>query len=137
MALSISRVEYFYCNVRDRPGEAHRLLSMLAASSVNLLAFNAIPMGLDQTQLVLFPDDAGTLARLAEAEGLLLDGPQFALLIRGDDELGALAEIHRKLFDEGVNISAACGITDGTGRFGYLVYVAAEDFTGAATALGI
>ena len=23
MAINISRVQYFYCNVRDRPGEAH------------------------------------------------------------------------------------------------------------------
>lgn len=137
MAINIARVEYFYCNVRDRPGEAHRLLSLLASSRVNLLAFNAIPMGLDQVQLMLFPDDANSLARVAEAEGLLLDGPQYALMIRGDDELGALAQIHRRLFDRGVNVSAACGITDGMGGFGYILYVAAEDFGEAAAALGV
>ena len=137
MATQISRVQYFYCNVRDRPGEAHRLLSRLAASGVDLLAFNAIPMGLDQTQLMLFPDDANPLARVAENEGLLLDGPQYALLIRGDDELGALAQIHHRLADAGVNVSAASGITDGKGGFGYIVYVAAEDFTSATAALGV
>jgi hypothetical protein len=137
MATQISRVQYFYCNVRDRPGEAHSLLSRLAASGVDLLAFNAIPMGLDQIQLMLFPDDANPLARVAENEGLLLDGPQYALLIRGDDELGALAQIHQKLADAGVNVSAASGITDGKGGFGYIVYVAAEDFSSATAALGV
>ena len=137
MATQISRVQYFYCNVRDRPGVAHRLLSSLATSGVNLLAFNAIPMGLDQTQLMLFPEDAHPLARVAENEGLLLDGPQYALLIRGDDELGALAQIHHQLADAGVNVSAASGITDGKGGFGYVVYVAAEDFASAAAALGV
>ena len=137
MATQISRVEYFYCNVHDRPGEAHHLLSRLAASGVDLLAFNAIPMGLNQTQLMLFPDDANPLARVAEDEGLLLDGPQYALLIRGDDELGALAQIHRKLADAGVNVSAASGITDGKGGFGYIVYVAAEDFNSATAVLGV
>lgn len=137
MATQIARVQYFYCNVRDRPGEAHRLLSRLAASGVDLLAFNAIPMGLDQTQLMLFPGDAISLARVAEDEGLLLDGPQNALLIRGDDELGALAHIHQRLAETGVNVSAASGITDGKGGFGYIVYVAAEDFTSATAALGV
>ena len=72
MAAQISQVEYFYCNVHDRPGEAYRLLSQIAASGVNLLAFNAIPMGLDQTQLVLFPEDASPLARVAENSSQVL-----------------------------------------------------------------
>ena len=137
MSTQISRVGYFYCVVRDRPGEAYTLLSRLATSGVNLLAFNAIPMGLEQIQLMLFPEDANPLARLAEDEGLLLDGPQYALLIRGDDELGALAEIHRELADAKVNVSASSGITDGQGGFGYIVYIAPEDFSEATAALGI
>lgn len=137
MATHVSRVEYFYCVVRDRPGEAYSLLSRLAASGVNLLAFNAVPLGEEKTQLMLFPEDATPLARLAEDEGLQLDGPQHALLIRGDDELGALAEVHRDLADAEVNVSAACGITDGGGRYGYVVYVASDDYGRAAAALGV
>ena len=137
MATHISRVEYFYCTVRDRPGEAYSLLSHLAVSGVNLLAFNAVPMGLEQVQLMLFPENALPLARLAEAEGLLLDGPQNAFLIRGDDELGALAEINRELADANVNVSASIGITDGKGSFGYIVYVASSDFRDAAAALNV
>ena len=137
MATHVSRVQYFYCVVRDRPGEAYTLLSQLAASGVNLLAFNAIPMGNQQTQLMLFPEDANPLARHAENEGLQLDGPQYALLIRGDDELGALAEVHRDLADANINVSAASGITDGGGRYGYVVYVASEDYARAAAALGV
>ena len=137
ISTQVSRASYFYCNVRDRPGEAHALLTRLAASGVNLLAFNAIPMGDERTQLMLFPEDAGSLARLAEDEGLQLDGPQYALLIRGDDELGAFAEIHRVLADARVNVSASSGITDGEGRYGSVVYVAAEDFERATAALGL
>jgi hypothetical protein len=109
----------------------------LAASAVDLLAFNAVPLGLEQVQLMLFPEDAPQLARFAEAEGLLLDGPQNAFLIRGDDELGALAEIHRELADADVNVSASIGITDGKGGFGYIVYVASSDFNDAAAALQV
>ena len=137
MAVDISRVAYFHCTVRDRPGEAYSLLARLAASKVDLLAFNAIPMGLWQTQLMLFPEDANALSRLAQDEGISLDGPHHALLIRGDDRLGALAEIHEKLADRKVNVSASSGVTDGKGGFGYVVYVSADDFDSAATALGV
>jgi predicted amino acid-binding ACT domain protein len=137
MPTHVSRVQYFYCTVRDRPGEAYGLLTRLAASGVNLLAFNAVPLGNEQTQLMLFPEDATPLARIAEGEGLQLDGPQHALLIRGDDELGALAEIHHDLADANVNVSAASGITAGGGHYGYIVYVASEDFSHAAAALGV
>jgi hypothetical protein len=137
MPTRVSRAQYFYCTVRDRPGEAYSLLSRLAGSGVNLLAFNAIPMGDQQTQLMLFPEDTASLASVAEKEGLSLDGPQHALLIRGDDELGAFAEIHRDLTNAHVNVSASCGITDGGGKYGYIVYVAAEDFGTAVAALGV
>jgi hypothetical protein len=137
MPTHVSSAQYFYCTVHDRPGEAYNLLSRLARSGVNLLAFNAIPMGNQQTQLVLFPEDAASLATVAEDEGLQLDGPQYALMIRGDDELGAFAEIHRDLADARVNVSASCGITNGGGGYGYVVYVAAEDFNRATAALGV
>ena len=137
MAVDISRVAYYHCTVRDRPGEAYALLNRLAASGVNLLAFSAMPMGLRRTQLMLFPEDSHALARLAQDEGISLDGPQYALLIRGDDKLGALAEIHEKLADRKVNVSASSGVTDQKGGFGYVVYVSADDFSDAAAALGV
>jgi hypothetical protein len=123
--------------VRDRPGEAHAVLAQLARSEVNLLAFNAIPMGMEQTQLVLFPEDANRLARVAEREGITLQGPQHALVIRGDDQLGVFAEIHRTLADVGINVSASSGLTDGKGGYCYLLYFRAEDIEAAAGALGV
>jgi hypothetical protein len=86
---------------------------------------------------MLSPEDANSLARLAEDEGLQLDGPQNSLLIRGDDELGALAGVHRDLANAHVNVSASSGITDGGGGYGQVVYVASEDFGRATAALGV
>ncbi len=136
MAAGISRVSYFYCTIRDRPGEAYSLLSRLAVSGVDLLAFSAIPVGLGQTQLMIFPEDETSLAQLAEDEGLLLEGPHHAILIRGDDRLGELAEIHNKLAEREINVSASSGLTDGRGGYGYIVYTAAHDVDAAAAALG-
>ncbi len=137
MALSVLPVEYFHVRVWARPGEAYQVLSQLAASGVNLLAFSAIPSGGDKTDLMVFPEEPEALVRFASRSGLILTGPQRALLIRGDDRLGVLADIHGKLADAKVSVFSSSGVTDGKGGFGYVVYVKAEDFEKAARALGI
>ena len=136
MSASISPVQYFYANVKDRPGEAYGFLSTLSGSEVNLLAFNAVPLGWNTTQLVLFPEDPGTLVRAAAECGLVLSGPERAILVQGDDELGALVDIHRILFEADVNVLASNGVTDGSGRYGYVIYVRPDNFDEAAKALG-
>ena len=132
MTVKVRRVTYFHVTVRDRPGEAYRLLAQLAASGVDLVAFNAVPIGPETTRLTLFPDDEQLLVRAAEEAGLSLDGPEHALLCRGDDQIGALAEIHRRLADAHINVFASSGVTSDCGGFGYLVYVRASDFDQAA-----
>jgi predicted amino acid-binding ACT domain protein len=59
------------------------------------------------------------------------------LLVQGDDKLGALTEIHRKLSLANVNVYAASGVTDGAGSFGYLIYIRPEQFDNALAALGL
>jgi len=137
MAATVRPVAYFYLVVEDRPGEAYRLLAGIASGGVNLLAFNAIPLGMAKTQLVLFPDDVEQLARVAEDQGLALSGPQHAILIQGDDRLGALVDIHRQLFEAGINVGCSSGLTDGRGGFGYLLYMRHDDFDRAAAVLGV
>jgi hypothetical protein len=137
MAATVRPVEYFYAIVEDRPGEAYRFLNDMASAEVNLLAFNAIPLGMDKTEVVLFPDDVSRLARAAEKLGLSLRGPHRAFLIQGDDELGALVDLHRRLSEARVNVMSSSGVTDGRGGYGYLVYVKNEDFDRASAALGV
>ena len=136
MPLIIRRVEYFYTTVRDQPGEGFRLLARLAEADVNLLAFNAVPMGPGHTQLVLFPDKPAQLVRLAEAHGLILQGPFGALLIQGDDQLGALADVHERLFAAHVNVYSSSGVADGGGTFGCILYLRPEDLEAGLKALG-
>jgi hypothetical protein len=137
MAITIRRVAYFYTMAPDRPGEAYRLLSDLASLNVDLLAFTAVPIGPSRTQLALFPSDETLLTRAAEKSGLELDGPHWALLVQGDDEIGALARIHERLYQAKVNVYAASGVTDGRGGFGYVIYVRPEQFDQAAAALEV
>lgn len=137
MSLKIRRVEYFYTTVKDRPGEAYNLLSWLAELGVNLLAFTAVPVGPEHTQLALFPEDAPSLTHAAVGAGMNLVGPHPAFLVSGDDELGALAGVHSKLLEADVNVYAASGVTDGKGSFGYLIYLRSGDVDAASRALGI
>ncbi len=135
MAIRIRRADYFYATVRDRPGEAFRLLSRLAEGRLNLLAFGAVPIGPDSAQLTIFPDDVGRLEALAREAKLELDGPHPAILVHGDDRLGALAEIHERLYESGVNVFASSGVTDGKQCFGYVLYVKPTNIDEALRAL--
>ncbi len=135
MAHSIRRVDYFYTSVRDRPGEAYKLLSQMAEMGLNMVAFTAVPVGPSRTQLTLFPEDTGKMAAAAQRAGMEVDGPHPAFLVQGDDELGALAQIHQELYRANVNVYASTGVTDGRGTYGYLVYVRPEEYERAAKAL--
>jgi len=137
MSYKIRKVEYFYCSVVDQPGEAYKLLSQLEQGGINLLAFTAIPVGPDRTQLTLFPEVASKLMTEAKRSGFNLDGPHPAILVQGDDELGALADIHQILYQAKVNVYASNGVTDSNGSFGYLLYVRPEDYDKAAAALKV
>jgi len=137
MACNVRRVDYFYTTVADQPGEAYRLLKTLADLGIDLLAFAAVPIGPLHTQLTLFPQDSGRLAREAQNDRLVLDGPHPALMVQGDDELGALAELHMKLAEASVNVYASTGVADGKGSFGYVIYVRPEEFERASAALGV
>jgi hypothetical protein len=137
MGFNIRRVEYFYSTVKDEPGEGYKLLSMLAEMGINLLAFTAVPVGPMRTQLTIFPEDAAQMSDKARNAGIPLDGPHPALLVQGDDRLGAFADIHVKLYKAKVNVYAASGVTDGRGSYGYILYVRPEEFDQAARALNI
>ena len=137
MEQKISRIEYYHATVADQPGEAYKFLSQLSGLGINLLAFTAVPVGPTVTQLTVFPDDPAQLRNEAAKIGLSLDGPHKAFLVQGDYELGALTEIHRKIYKADVNVYSASGVTDGMGSFGYIVYVRSQDFEKAAKALGL
>lgn len=137
MSFNIRRVDYFYATVTDQPGEAFKVLSALASQGVNLLAFSAVPVGPMRTQLTLYPEDTSTLGSAARKAGMILDGPHRALLVRGDDELGALASVHERLYEASVNVYASSGVADGRGSYGYVIHVRPEEYERAAGALEV
>ena len=137
MAYTIRRADYYHTTIDDEPGQAYRVLSQLAGQGINLLAFTGMPVGPMRTQFTLFPEDGSQLREAARRAGWMLDGPYTALLVQGDDELGALAKIHVRLFEAKVNVYASSGVADGKGSFGYILYVRPDEYERAIRAMGI
>jgi hypothetical protein len=127
MAETVKIIEYFYATVTDKPGEARRLLEHLSEKGVNLIAFNAFPIGIEISQINLFPSDPKLLQEAAADANIELIGPKQALLIQGDDRIGALHHHHLKLANANVNVHAATGIVIEPGKYGYLLWVDPKD----------
>jgi hypothetical protein len=137
MTYQVRRAEYFYTTVTDEPGQALNLLTLLAEKGINLLAFTAVPVGPNRTQLTIFPDDVAKTVSEAKKAQLPLDGPYAALLVHGQDALGALAAIHAKLNQAKVDVYASSGVADGRGGYGYMIYVKGQDYDASLRALGV
>lgn len=137
MGHTVRSINYFHVTIKDLPGEALTVLTRLADAGVNLLAFAAVPIGSTVAQLTLFPEDPEPLIEYAARAGLRLSEPARALLVQGDDEVGALVGVHRQLAEAGVDVYASNGVSDGGGRYGYILHLRANDYETAARILGI
>ncbi len=135
MAATVKEVEYYYALVADRPGEARKLLEFLSEKMVNLLALSAFPVGEGQSQIDLFPSEPEILKEAAADANIPLVGPKKAFLLQGTDRIGALYDFHLKLSNAGINIYACTGVVDGTGRFGYVIWVDPAKYEEASEAL--
>ena len=136
MPTQTRKIQYYNVTIKDEPGEAFKVLTYLSELGVNMQAFSAVPMG-PSMLLTVFPDNPAKLSAEMRYAGKELDGPHYAILVQGDDEIGALASIHEILYDAGINVSAANGISDGKGGFGYVIFIRSNEFEKAAKALGI
>ena len=136
MADTVRGVDYYYVTVPDAAGEGQRILSALKDSGVNMLAFLGFPVGGGQSQLDLVPEDPDSLRAAAEQAGATLSEAKRAFLVQGDDRVGAVADAMTKLADANVNVTAAAAVGAGAGRYGMILWVAADDYERAADALG-
>ena len=135
MATSIRCIDCYVISLPDRPGASYRVLQALADRGVNLLGMTVVPDGGGGSRLTLYPVEETGFEEAARDAGLDLDGPHPAVVAQGADKQGALAELNRRLSEEGVNIEMAAAITDGRGDYGYVVHVAGSEIPAAVRAL--
>jgi len=126
MADEIRRVQYFYTEVTDKPGEGAKALGALKEAGVNLLAFVSFPKG-RRAQLDFIPTDQAAFKAAAKKAKIKLVGPKTGFLIQGDDRTGAIADIVTQLADAKINITALHAIAAGTGRYGAILWVKPRD----------
>jgi hypothetical protein len=132
----IRRIDYFYTQVPDSPGEAFRLLSSLKEAGVNLLAFSAFPAPGNKSQLDLAPENPEGLAQAARKAGITLSEKKQGFLIDGADRPGAVAEVLKRLADVKINVTAVDAVCTGGGRYGAILWVKPAALDAAAKALG-
>ena len=136
MAETVQRVDYVYVIVPDAPGEGSRVLSVLEEDGVNLLASVTFPLGDGRSQLDLVAEDVGAVRAALEGTGLTPSEVKQALLVQGDDRVGAVADTTAKLGGAGINVTALAAVAAGSGRFGMILWVDPTQVDDAAAALG-
>jgi hypothetical protein len=135
MADTVKQVQYFYTEVSDKPGEGARLLGMLKEAGVGLLAFSGFPHG-RRAQVDFIPADPAALRAVARKAKLKLVGPKTGFLIRGEDRVGALAELMAKLAEAKINVTACDAVAAGAGQYGAILWVKPGDVQKTARMLG-
>jgi hypothetical protein len=135
MAETIRRVDYFYIETPNRPGEAARALKTLKDAGINLLAFSGFPKG-RRAQLDFIPADPVALVKAAKRAGWKLSTKKIGFLIQGADRPGAVADILGKLADTKINVTAVDAVCAGADRYGAILWVKPPDLKRAAKVLG-
>ncbi len=132
---TVRRVQYFYTEVPDKPGEGAKLLNALKEAGVNLLAYSGFPKG-RRAQLDFIPADVAAFRTAARKAKLPLVGPKTGFLIQGADRPGAVAELIAKLAEAKINVTACDAVAAGEGRYGAILWVKPQDVQKAARVLG-
>ncbi len=136
MAVTVRMVDGYYTDVEDHHGKGYWLLEHIRQQGVNLIAFSAHPIGSGKSQLHFIVEDTEQLQKAMRQAGSELQGPKRAFLVQGQDEVGAIVDLHAKLAQAEINAHAANGVSAGNGSFGYVLWVEPDDYERAATALG-
>jgi hypothetical protein len=135
MADRVRRVDYFYVEVPDQPGQGAQVFGKLKEAGVNLLSFTAFPTSGNKAQVDLVPENSDALTKAAKSAGLTLSAKKQALFVQGADRVGAAAEVFKKLADAKISVRAANAASSERG-FGLILWVKPENFEAAAKALG-
>ena len=135
MGETIRKVDYFYIQTANKPGEGARLLSALRDGGVNLLAFTGFPVG-RRAQIDFIPEDTAVFRAAAKRAGMKLSPKKTGFWVQGEDRVGAIADIMEKLAGARINVTAIDAVCAGEGRYGAIFWIKPPDVRKAAKILG-
>ena len=135
MSDTLRKVDYFYTDIPNTPGQGAKIMAGTRAAGVNLLAFSGFPNG-RRAQLDLDAGGFGEIKSAAKAMGLKMSAKKTGFLFAGDDRVGAMTGILDKLAAAKINVTAIDAVASGDGRFGAIFWVKPESVAKAAKLLG-
>lgn len=109
---TIRKVDYFYIEAPNKPGEGARVLETLREAGVNLFAFSGFPQG-RKAQIDFIPDDIVKFKAAARKAKLKVGARKRGFLIQGDDRPGAVADVMGKLSAANINVTAIDAVAAG------------------------
>jgi hypothetical protein len=131
----VRKVGYFAATVSNSAGQGARILDALRQSKVNLLAFTGFPEG-GRAQIDFVPDKPGLFLKAARKAGLKPRKRKVGFLVQGQDRVGAVADIMKKLAKARINVTAINAVTSGKRRFAAILWVKPKNVAKAARVLG-
>jgi hypothetical protein len=136
MADKVRRVDYYYFEVQDKPGEGARLLGKMADGGVSLLSFVAFPVAGGKAQVTVIPEKPELFLTAARSAGLTHSDRKECFLVQGDDRVGAARDCFKRLAEANINCVASNGCVATGGSYGLAFFVKQTDVAAAAKALG-
>jgi hypothetical protein len=121
--------------VPSRVGQAEAVLSAVKEAGINMHAFSGFPTKAGKSQIDFISDDSAAIRRLAKKSNWRLSKTKKAFLVQGNDEIGAVHKIFKKLSDEKINVTAADSVAAGVGRYGMILWVKPKVYNRAARVL--
>jgi hypothetical protein len=135
MAYRVRKVNYCKMTVPSRVGQAEAVLSAVKEAGINMHAFSGFPTKAGKSQIDFISDDSAAIRRLAKKSNWRLSKTKKAFLVQGNDEIGAVHKIFKKLSDEKINVTAADSVAAGVGRYGMILWVKPKVYNRAARVL--
>lgn len=135
MAYRVRKVNYFNLTVPNRAGQAEQILREVRSEDINMHAFSGFPAKAGKTQIDLVTDESTKLRRIARKNGWRISKTKKAFLVTGNDEIGAVHKVLKKLADNKINVTAADAVSAGKDRYGMILWVKPTVYSRAARTL--
>ena len=123
MAYRVRKVNYFKLLLPNRVGQAEKVLHQVRDANINLFAFTGFPLKAGKSQVDLVTDESTKLRRIAKRDGWRISKRKKAFLVTGNDEIGAVHKVFKKIANNKINVVAADAVSAGKGRYGMILWV--------------